>query len=103
MDCSRFGVVVVGLVVAATLRPAACYSCKESERDASGNCSTKTVPPPPIRPNPPSAARATQFEIHGGAELTGARVSLDGQFAGPAPLVLTTTPGRHLVEVQKDN
>jgi hypothetical protein len=34
--------------------------------------------------------------------LYGAQVFLDGQPKGAAPVVLTTTPGRHLLEIKKD-
>src|SRR5690606_28851164 len=34
--------------------------------------------------------------------LYGAQVFLDGQPKGAAPIVLTTTPGRHLLEIKKD-
>jgi hypothetical protein len=34
--------------------------------------------------------------------LAGAIVSLDGQSQGPAPVTITTTPGRHLIEIRKD-
>ena len=34
--------------------------------------------------------------------MFGATVSLDGQAQGPVPVVITTTPGRHLLEIRKD-
>jgi hypothetical protein len=34
--------------------------------------------------------------------LTGATISLDGQPQGQVPTVLTTTPGRHLIEIRKE-
>src|SRR5262249_869603 len=34
--------------------------------------------------------------------VSGATVTLDGQPQGQAPMILTTTPGRHLVEIKKD-
>ena len=47
-----------------------------------------------------SGAERARLDIQG-ADIGGARVSLDGLPAGVAPLILETTPGRHLVEVNK--
>lgn len=97
MNASRVGLLVMPLLVAVLVRPAASDSCREEDLDAQGKC-PKPPPPPPTQP----PAKPTQLDIRGAA-ITGIQVSLDGQPAGHAPLIVPTTPGRHLVEVQRDS
>jgi formylglycine-generating enzyme required for sulfatase activity len=109
---------VAAMLVAVTVRPAASDSCPEVERDERGKCPPRTAPgrkpPLPVRqpqnkpepdktagkPEPDSAAGKTELDIQG-AEIAGARVSLDGRSAGFAPLILEATPGRRLLELHK--
>jgi formylglycine-generating enzyme required for sulfatase activity len=95
MNASHVGLLVVSMFVAMPVRPAASDSCREKDLDAEGQC--------PKLPSPRrSPEKAPELEIRG-ADIAGSEVSLDGKGAGRAPLVLSTTPGRHLVEVKRDN
>jgi hypothetical protein len=101
MDASRMGLLVVALLVAAWVQPAASDRCREEDLDAQGKCPKQPpppLPPPPAKPPPP---KPTQLEIRG-TDVTGVQVSLDGRPVGHAPLMLSAKPGRHLVEVKRD-
>ena len=51
------------------------------------------------RPDPPKIDVRVDGDPKG---MTGATVLLDGEMKGHAPLVITTTPGRHQLRIQKD-
>ena len=95
MKSSRVRLLVASMLVAVAVRPAASDSCSEQERDERGKCPASVAKPPP-----PSPAKKTELEIQG-PDVLGARVMLDAEAAGYAPLILETTPGRHQIELHK--
>jgi eukaryotic-like serine/threonine-protein kinase len=95
MGASRVRLLVASILVAVTVRPAASDSCAESERDERGRCPAKVAKPPS-----PPPAKKTELDIQG-PDVMGARVVLDGETAGYAPLILETRPGRHRIELHK--
>jgi formylglycine-generating enzyme required for sulfatase activity len=111
---SRF--VVLGLVALTFVveRDAAgdqSHSCREEEKDARGDCPAgKPQPKPPLaKPSPtkPASPRtpvsATQLDIRiTDPSIADAKVSLDAEPKGLAPLLLATVAGRHQIEVVKD-
>ena len=98
----RVGLVALAMLFAVTARPAAGDSCADRERDERGQCPAKAPRPPrpPATRLPPPAVKKTELDIQG-PDVVGARVVLDGQEAGYAPLILETAPGRHEIEVHK--
>jgi len=95
------GFVALVMLVAETPRSVAGDSCTDRERDERGQCPAKAAAPsrPPPR-LPPPAVKKTELDIQG-PDVGGARVVLDGQEAGYAPLILETAPGQHQLEVRK--
>ena len=89
------------MLVAVLARPAASDDCREEDLDAQGRCPGPKPQPPKPQPPRPTPEKPAQLDIRG-PDITGVAVSLDGQPAGRAPLVVPATPGRHLVEVKRD-